>query len=293
VNFSGRNVVVLGVADESSIAWAIARAFHAHGATVWIGYQQKFFSRVRMLLRQYADVQGQRCDVTDDAEMQAFFDRFRGAPIDVLVHAVAFAPPELFTEPPSAATPEAFAQSQRISALSLASVVRHAKPYLREWGSVITLSFQASERAEPMYGMMGVAKAALESLVRYLALELGELRVRVNAISPGPIETPAATGILMAFLGQRDLRGALRHDVALAALDTARRQLGDDADPVACASAAWQHVQQAFAERSAIREAISAEDVAGCALFLGSDYARKITGQVVRVDCGLSSSMII
>ena len=293
MNVQDKNVVVLGVADESSIAWAIARAFHAHGANVWIGYQQKFFSRVRVLLRQHPGVQGQRCDVTDEAEMQAFFERFCDAPIDVVVHAIAFASPTLFTQPPSAAAAEHFSQSQHISAFSLASVVRHAKPYLREWASVMALSFQASERAEPMYGLMGVAKSALESLVRYLALELGALKVRVNAISPGPIETPAAMGILMAFLSDPDILRTLRNDVAHEALAAARRELGEDADEVECASAAWKHVQRAFAERSAIRDVVSAQDVADCALFLGSDYSRKITGQVVKVDCGLSSSMII
>lgn len=293
MNLQDKNVVVLGVADESSIAWAIARAFHAHGANVWIGYQQKFFSRVRVLLRQHPDVQGQRCDVTDEAEMQAFFERFRDAPIDVLVHAIAFASPSLFTQPPSAATAEHFAQSQQISAFSLASVVKHAKPHLREWGSVMALSFQASERAEPMYGLMGVAKSALESLVRYLALELGASKVRVNAISPGPIETPAAMGILMAFLSDPETLKALRNDVAHDALGAARRELGDNADEVDLASAAWKHVQRAFAERSAIQDVVSAQDVADCALFLGSDYSRKITGQVLRIDCGLSSSMII
>lgn len=293
MNLQGRNVVVLGVADETSIGWAIARAFHAQGAAVWIGYQQKYFSRVRTLLRQYPDVQGQRCDVTDEAEMQAFFERFHATPIDVLVHAVAFAPAALFTSPPSAAPADAFAQSQHISALSLATTVRHAKPYLREWASVMTLTFQASERAEPMYGMMGVAKAALESLVRYLALELGGMRVRVNAISPGPIETPAALGILMAFVADRDALRNLRNDVVHAAIESARRELGDQADPVDYAQAAWRHVQQGFAYRSALQETVSAQDVADCALFLGSDYSRKITGQVVRVDCGLSSAMIV
>jgi enoyl-[acyl-carrier protein] reductase I len=257
VNLQDRNVVVLGVADESSIAWAIARAFLAHGAKVWIGYQQKYFSRVRALLRQHADVQAQRCDVTYPAEMQAFFDRFSESPIDVLVHAVAFASPALFTRPPSAAAPEAFAESQNISALSLATSVRHAKPYLREWASVITLSFQASERAEPMYGLMGVAKATLESLVRYLALELGSMRVRVNAISPGPIETPAATGILMAFIADREALLTLRNDVVHAALESARRELGDEADPVDYAQAAWRLVQEGFAHRSAIRDVVS------------------------------------
>jgi enoyl-[acyl-carrier protein] reductase I len=293
MNLQDKNVVVLGVADETSIAWAIARAFAAHGARVWIGYQQKFYSRVRVLLRQHPGIDGQRCDVTDPEELQAFFARFADVPIDVLVHAIAFASPGLFTRPPSEAEPEAFGQSQHISAFSLATIVRHAKPHLRPWGSVITLSFQASERAEPMYGLMGVAKSALESLVRYLAIELGALKVRVNAISPGPIETPAAMGILMAFLGEPEKLASLRNDIALEALEAARRELGDEGDEVDIATAAWKHVQRAFAARSAIEEGISAEDVADCALFLGSDYSRKITGQVVRVDCGLSSSMII
>jgi enoyl-[acyl-carrier protein] reductase I len=293
MNFDGKNVVVLGVADESSIAWAIARAFHAHGATVWIGYQQKFFSRVRVVLRQYPDIQAERCDITDEAEMEAFFDRFRGTSIDVLVHAIAFGSPSLFAQPPSAAGAEPFAQSQHITAWSLAAVSRHAKPYLREWGSVITLTFQASERALPMYGLMGVAKAALESLVRYLALELGELKVRVNAISAGPIETPAASAILMAFLADPDALGRLRHGVVHTAVAAATRELGADADDVDCAAAAWKHVRRGFAEKSAIQEVVSAQDVADCALFLGSDYSRKITGQVVRVDCGLSTALII
>jgi enoyl-[acyl-carrier protein] reductase I len=293
VNLQGKNVIVLGVADESSIAWAIARAFHAHGASVWIGYQQKFFSRVRVLLRQQPDIQGQRCDINDEVEMQAFFERFHDAPIDVLVHAIAFASPALFTRPPSAAAADTFAQSQHITAWSLAGVSRHAKPYFREWASVITLTSEASERALPMYGLMGVAKSALESLVRYLALELGDLRVRVNAISAGPIETPAAMGVAMAFLADRDRLRVLRNSVAHTALEAAERELGAGADDVDCASAAWKHVQKAFAERSAIQEVVSAQDVADCALFLGSDYSRKITGQVVKVDCGLSSALII
>lgn len=293
MNVQGKNVIVLGVADENSIAWAIARAFHAHGSHVWVGYQQKFFSRVRLVLRGYPDITGQRCDVTDDQEMAAFFDRFREVPIDVIVHAVAFAPAALFTRPPSAAEPDDFEQSQRVSALSLASVVRHAKPHLREWSSIITLSFQAAERAMPMYGLMAVSKSALEALVRYLALELGQGKVRVNAISAGPVETPAATAILMAFLSDPDGLRTLRKNIVHTALDAARQELGEQADDVECASAAWKHVQRGFAARSAIQEIVTAEDVANCALFLGSDYSRKMTGQVVRVDCGLSSSTII
>lgn len=293
MNLEGKNVVVLGVADESSIAWAAVRAFHAHGARVWIGHEQKFLSRVRVLLRQCPDIVAQRCDVTDGAEMASFFDQFEGKQIDVLLHAVAFAAPALFTRPPSAAEADTFAQSQHITALSLARVVRHAKPYLREWASVITLTSEASERAVAMYGLMGVAKAALESLARCLALELGEMRVRVNVVLAGPVDTPAALGVVMAFLRDLDSLGSVRKGVAHRALEAARRELGTDVDDVACASAAWRHVQQEFAEHSAIQDVVSAQDVADCVLFLGSDYSRKITGQVLRIDCGLSTSLII
>jgi enoyl-[acyl-carrier protein] reductase I len=293
MDLHGKNAIVLGVADESSIAWAIARTLHTHGAAVWIGYQQKFLSRVRMLLRQYPEIQAQRCDVTDDAEMSAFFAQFADRPIDTLVHGIAFGSPTLFARAPSAADPATFAQSQHISALSLARVVAHAKPHLREWGSVLTLTFQASERAMPMYGLMGVAKAALESLVRYLSLELGDINVRINAISAGPVETPAATAILMAFLADPEGLRAMRPGLVHRALDAARQELGPDAEDIEYATAAWKYVQRAFAERSAIPDVILAQDVADCALFLASDYSRKITGQVVRVDCGLSSSTII
>jgi enoyl-[acyl-carrier protein] reductase I len=293
MNLHGKTVVVLGVADESSIAWAIARAFRAHGAAVWIGYQQKFLSRVRVLQRQHPDVDAQRCDVTDEAELAAFFQRFADRPIDVLVHAVAFAAPALFTRPPSEAAAEAFAQSQRVTALSLAAVVRHAKPCLRDWASVMTLTSEAAHRAVPLYGLMGVAKSTLESLVRYLALELGDLRVRVNGILAGPVETPAAMGVVMAHLAALDQLPALRNRLAIDALEAARREFDEQDDAVAFAAAAWRHVQQAFADRSPIRDVVRAEDVADCALFLGSDYSRKITGQIVRVDCGLSSSFLI
>jgi enoyl-[acyl-carrier protein] reductase I len=294
MNVEGKRVVVLGVADESSIAWAIARAFHTHGATVSIGYQQKFFSRVRVLLRDHPGIQGQRCDITADAEMAAFFERFRETPIDVLVHAIAFAAPPLFTRPPSEAEAGTFNESLHISAWSLASVVRHAKPCLREWASVITLTSEASTRAMPMYGLMGVAKSALESLVRYLAIELGDRKVRVNAILAGPIETPAAMGVVMAFLADLDRLQSMRNSVAHDAHQAARRALGENAhDDLAFASAAWKHIQQAVARKSAIQETISAHDVADCALFLGSDYSRKITGQVMKVDCGLSTSLVL
>src|SRR5580704_12126105 len=288
MRLEGKNVVVLGVADESSLAWAIAKRFAEHGANVFIGYQQKFFSRVRLLLLENPAVKGDRCDVLKDEEVTSFFAKFQSNPIDVLVHAIAFAPSELFTEPPSDTTAEAFSQSLNISAHSLCKAVKFAKPSLREWGSVITLTYQASERAEASYGLMGVAKSALESTVRYLALELGGRKIRVNALSPGPIETVAATGIMGAFLRNPE---ALKNQRARAfgeAIGMARAE--NHPDPLAVASAAWKHFQGLAAKRCAIEETVSKEDVADSALFLGSDYSRKITGQVIHIDCGLSTA---
>jgi enoyl-[acyl-carrier protein] reductase I len=289
MGLDGRNVVVLGVADESSLAWAIAKRFAEHGANVFIGYQQKFFSRVRLLLKDSPAVQGDRCDVLVDSEMSNFFGRFRDNPVDVLVHGIAFAPGEMFTEPPSETTPDGFCQSLTISAHSLCKVVRFAKPSLRNWGSVMTLTYQASERAEASYGMMGVAKSALESAVRYLALELGCRKIRVNAISAGPVETVAATGIMGAFLRNPDALDRQRARIFRKAIEAAQAE-GGYPDAIALAKGAWKHFQEIVAQRCAIEETVSKEDVADCALFLGSDYSRKITGQVIHVDCGLSTA---
>lgn len=293
MNLDGKSVAVLGVADESSIAWGIARAFAEHGARVSVGYQHRFFSRVRLLLREFPSIQGERCDVTRDEELAAFFDRFRQEGLDALVHAVAFGPPEIFTEYPSEVSAEAFAHTQEISTRSLATVVRHAKPHLREWASVITLSFQASTRAVPLYGMMGVAKASLESLLRYLAMELGPRRIRVNAISPGMVETPAFLGELLAFIRNPKAPACQRSAVLATAAEKFLQAGAQDQDEVCVAKAVARQLRETFSRKSAIEETVSQEDVADCAVFLASDFSRKITGQVIHVDCGLSSSLIL
>jgi enoyl-[acyl-carrier protein] reductase I len=288
MGLEGKNVAVLGVADESSLAWAIAKRFAEHGARVFIGYQQKFFSRVRLLLLDNPGVTGDRCDIEKDEEIANFFARFQNNPLDVLVHAIAFAPNELFTEPASDCGADAFCKSLTISAHSLCKAVRFAKPSLREWGSVITLTYQASERAEASYGLMGVSKSALESAVRYLALELGPKKIRVNALSPGPIETVAATGIMGAFLRNPAALDRQRARAFQEAIEMARAE--NHPDPLAVASAAWKHFQALAAKRCAIEETVSKEDVADSALFLGSAYSRKITGQVIHIECGLSTA---
>jgi enoyl-[acyl-carrier protein] reductase I len=285
----GKNVVVMGVAGRDSIAWAIAEAFLEDGAHVTITYQQRFLSRVRQVLKDFPAVTAARCDVMQEAELEAFFAGSR-EPIDVLVHSIAFGPPEIFTRPPSEVSREAFLETQGISVHSLAAVVRHAAPRMREWGSVITLSYQASQRVKQTYGMMGVAKAALECLVRYLAVELGKTRrVRVNAISPGPIPTIAALSEIIAVRRNRGLAPGANPRLA-AALEEAERAEPRLAalDDYEFARQVWAQLQRHFVESSAIHDLVEARDVADCALFLGSDRSRKMTGQVLLVDCGHS-----
>jgi len=294
MGLEGKHVVVLGVADETSIAWGIAEAFLRCGSKVRIGYQQRFFSRVRLLFQEHPGLDGRKCDVLNEAELRDFFESLGDTPIDVLVHSIAYGSPEIFTRPPSQMSIEAISQAMTVSAYSLPLVVRHAKSRLTQWSSVITLSFMASERAVPFYGMMGVTKSTLESMVRYLSLELGRQKSRVNAISAGPIETVAALGIILAFSQDpesvREMPGTLLRQTFEA---VERESPGlRDADPMAFAKLAWKHVQYNFTQHMALPEMICKEDIADCALFLGSDLSRKITGQVLHVDCGLSSSFI-
>ena len=295
LGLAGKHVIVLGVADESSIAWGIAEAFLNCGSHVRIGFQQRFFSRVRQLFQKYPGLEGARCDVLNEVELREFFDSSGERPIDVLVHSIAYGAPEVFTKGPSEVSPEAISQSMTVSTYSLPLVVRYAKSRLAEWSSVITLSFVAAERAMPFYGMMGVTKSALESMVRYLALELGGRKARVNVISAGPVETLAALGIILAFTQDpevvRLLPGHILSDTTKAA-DAESPGLRDS-DQMAWARLVWKHVRQVFAQHSALPEPICKEDLADCALFLGSDLSRKITGQVLHVDCGLSSSLIL
>jgi enoyl-[acyl-carrier protein] reductase I len=158
----------------------------------------------------------------------------------------------------------------------------------------MTLTYQASEQASPFYGMMGVAKAALECCVRYLAVEMGAKRVRVNAISPGPIATPAAIGEVLSFLRNPDAINTPAGQIfrrAMARIEADARLAGES--ELTRANALWDVVQQRISRECAINELVTQEDVADCALFLASDLSRKITGQVLRVDCGLSTSRLM
>jgi len=198
--FANRHGLIVGVANKRSIAWAIARAVSARGARLAVTYQgERLEENVRELAAELPDPLVLPLDVTDDGQIAAVADacdrEFGG--LDFVVHGAAFAPREEITRPFLQTSREGFARTLDISAYSLIALARATAPLLerRGGGSILTLTYLGSERTFPNYNVMGVAKAALEASVRYLASELGPLNIRVNAISSGPIKTLAASGI--------------------------------------------------------------------------------------------------
>jgi len=299
MNLNGKTIAVLGVADRESLAWKIAVSLKRCGATVIIGYQQKFYSRVRLLLEEEPEIKGCRLDVLNADEVDAFFEQelVRSRGLDGLVHSIAFGPPSVFSRPPSEVSARDFSETLDISVHSLSRVVRSASAALNPQASIVTLSFQASQRAMPLYGMMGVAKSALESLVRYLAIEMGQRGIRVNAVSPGPIETLAALSEIVAL--KRD-PGALER-LSLGRVTSLMAELGGDqasstsTEPseqdLDFARSVWGKIQEEIASRSAIRQTLQGEDVTGTVEFLLGNGSRKMTGQVLTVDCGFSTCL--
>jgi len=246
----GRSALIFGVANDHSIAWGIARALHEAGATVG-------FSSVAGLLekrvRPLADSIGSPfvvpCDVRDDAQVRAVFERWAAevGGLDILVHALAFANREDLDGAFVDTSREGFALALDVSAYSLVALAREARPHLRPGASIITLSYYGAEKVVARYNVMGVAKAALEACVRYLAADLGPSGVRVNAISAGPVRTLSAQGIA----GFRSMYGSFR-------------------------------------EVAPLRANITIEDVGGAAAWLASDLSRQVTGEVIHVDGGFN-----
>ena len=197
---SGKTGLVVGVANKRSIAWAIAQALSERGARLAVTYQgERLEENVRELCASLTEPVILPLDVTDDAQISSVFDEveksFGG--LDFLVHGAAFAPREELSAPFVQTTREGFRMSLDISAYSLIALARGAAPLMerRGGGSIVTLTYLGSERVFQNYNVMGVAKAALEASVRYLAADLGPRNIRVNAISAGPIKTLAASGI--------------------------------------------------------------------------------------------------
>jgi enoyl-[acyl-carrier protein] reductase I len=196
----GRRALVFGVANRRSIAWAIAQALAREGAELGFTFQgERIEQGVRELAASVGSPLVLPCDVTRETDLDAVFaacDETWGG-LDILVHSVAFAPPATFENPFLATSREDFQLALDISAYSLIAMTRRAAPLMdkRGGGAVVTMTFNASQRAYPNYNIMAVAKAALEAEVRYLAMELGPRLIRVNAISAGPVRTLAARSI--------------------------------------------------------------------------------------------------
>ena len=237
----------MGVANDRSIAWGIARAVAAQGGEVAFTYQgEALEKRVRPLAESVGGRHVLPCDVTDDASVDAAFRALEDwGGLDFLVHAVGFADKQYLRGRYLDTPRDAFLQALDISCYSFVSVCQRAVPLMRPGGSLLTMSYLGAERVTPHYNVMGVAKAALEASVRYLAADLGTAGVRVNAISAGPIKTLAASGI-------GDFRYILK----------------------------WNQLN------APLRRNVTIEDVGGAGLYLLSDLAAGVTGEVHHVDCG-------
>lgn len=246
----GKRALVIGVANERSIAWGIAQGLAREGARLGFTFLgESLERRVRPLAESLSADLVVPCDVGDDAQIDALFaevDRVWGG-LDVLIHAVAFANREDLAGRFVDTSRDGFRLALDVSAYSLVALTRAALPRMRDGGSVLTLTFAGSERVFPNYNVMGVAKAALEASVRYLAADVGAAGVRVNAISAGPIKTLSAAGI-------RNFRDML-------------------------------HVAE---ERAPLKRNVTTEDVSGMALALVGPAGVAVTGQVIYVDAGLS-----
>ncbi len=232
-SMQGKVALIFGVANKNSIAWAIAQKLHAEGATVLLSYAGEILKkRVFPLAESIGCDFVEACDVTDDAALDALFEavKARYGRLDVLVHSVAFATREDLGGRFVDISREGFKNTLDISAYSLIAMAKRAEPLMSEGGSIIGMTYYAAEKVMPRYNAMAVAKAALETIVRYLAVDLGPQGIRVNAISAGPIKTLSAAGIpgFRAMLKYAEIASPLQQlvtqdDVA----DTALYLLGD------------------------------------------------------------------
>ena len=200
LKLQGKTAFVFGVASEDSIAWAICQQLAAAGVTLYLGYQKRFMSRIFQLKDKLPQIGGfYPLDVAEDATTREFFEAFEkehpGKKADILIHAIGFAPRACFDRPILFVENSDINTAMTISANSLQRCLKHALPYLNPGSSTITLTYAASNRFVPNYGIMSMAKAALECWTRELACHLGPEGHRINAISSGPIRTIAASGV--------------------------------------------------------------------------------------------------
>jgi len=244
----GKRGLIMGLANDRSLAWGIAKALHAQGAEMAFSYQgEALGKRVRPLAEQVGSDFLIDCDVSDDAAMDVAFATLaeRWPTIDFLVHAIGFSDKNELRGKYVDTSLDNFLLTMNISAYSLVAVTRRARPMMPDGGAVLTLSYYGAEKVVPHYNVMGVAKAALETSVKYLAMDLGPENIRVNAISAGPIKTLAASGI-------GDFRYILK----------------------------WNELN------SPLRRNVTIEDVGGAGVYMLSDLASGVTGEIHHVDAG-------
>jgi enoyl-[acyl-carrier protein] reductase I len=249
--FEGKRVLVFGIANERSIAWGIAQALHAQGASFIFTYAgEALEKRVRPLAEEVGAEMVIPCDVGDDASVAACFDQVSAHwdGVDVLVHSIGYALREELDGRFVDTSREGFRIAHDISVYSLVLLSRHALPLLKaRAGNVLTLTYYGAEKVVPNYNVMGVAKAALESAVRYLAADLGPEGIRVNAISAGPIKTLAASGVRN-----------------------------------------FKLLMASAAEKTPLRRNVTTQDVGNAAVFLCSELGGGVTGEVMYVDNGFN-----
>ena len=244
----GKRGLIMGVANDRSLAWGIARTVAEHGGEVAFTYQgEALGKRVRPLAETLGSDIVLPCDVTDDASIDAVFDTIaeKWGQLDFLVHAISFSDKNQLRGRYVDTTADNFRMTMDISCFSLTAVCRRAEKLMTEGGSIVTLTYYGAEKVMPHYNVMGVAKAALEASVRYLAADLGRDNIRVNAISAGPIKTLAASGI-------GDFRYILK----------------------------WNE------DNAPLRRTTTIDEVGGAGLYLMSDLGRGVTGEVHHVDSG-------
>lgn len=233
LSLKGRNAVVFGVANKRSIAWGIAQKLHAAGATLAVTYQnERLEQEAKELVEALPGAESFRCDVSSDAEIAELFEKLKAhyGKLHILVHSVAFAPADELKNDFLFTTREGFRIAHDVSVYSLIAVTRAAVPLMTEGGSVMTLTYFGAEKVVPRYNVMGVAKAALEATVRYLAADSGKQNIRVNAISAGPIKTLAARGIagLGDMLKSHAERAPLKRNVEMDEIGNAGLYLASD-----------------------------------------------------------------
>lgn len=249
---SGKTALIFGVANDHSIAWGIARAFAREGATLGFSYAgEALAKRVGPLAASVNASFVEQCDVAKDEDIAAVMQKARAAfgAIDILIHAVAFANRDELSGPYYNTSRAGFHLAMDISVYSFTALARAALPLMRPNGALLTLSYLGAVRAVSHYNVMGVAKAALEASVRYLAVDLGadEKHIRVNAISAGPIRTLAAAGV-----------------------------------------SGFKSMHSSFKDLAPLRRHVTIDDVGNSALYLCSDLAKGVTGEIHYVDAGYS-----